>query len=124
MLGGHPVLVVETEFIIALDLGARLQEMGAGQIVLASDAASARDQHPAWSGAVLALVEAHEKRPDLLDLVRDIEAAGIPVILVTTDADLALTPGRRPVLVKPVAGEALDMAVAAALGGSPPGSMA
>lgn len=118
MLGGKPVLVVETEFIIALDLGARLQDLGAGHVVLASDPASAWADRDAWSGAALAVIEVHETRPGLAALAAEIGALGLPVIQVTTDA--ALLPRTGPagglVLLKPVAQDALEAAVAAALG--------
>lgn len=118
MLGGKPVLVVETEFIIALDLGARLQDLGAGHVVLASGADAAWADRAAWSGAALAVIEVHETRPALAALAAKIAALGVPVIQITTDAGVL---SRRetalgPVLLKPVAQDALEAAVSTALG--------
>lgn len=118
MLGGKPVLVVETEFIIALDLGARLQDLGAGHVVLASDADAAWADRAAWSGAALSVIEVHETRPALAALAAKIAALGVPVIQITTDAGVL---SRRetalgPVLLKPVAQDALEAAVSTALG--------
>lgn len=119
MLGGNAVLVLETEFIIALDLGARLQDLGAGHVVLAHDPASARAQQASWAGAGLAVLEIQETRPDLLAFAEEINASGTPFILVTTDAVLPRQGrglGSPPVLLKPVAQQDLEAAVAAALG--------
>ncbi len=88
MLGGNPVLVLETEFIIALDLGARLQDLGAGHVVLAHDPDSARVQREAWAQASLAVLEIQESRPGLMAFAEEVRASGTPVILVTTDAGL------------------------------------
>lgn len=118
MLGGNPVLVLETEFIIALDLGARLQDMGAGHVVLAHDPDSARAQQQFWAGASLAVLEIQETRPSLLAFAAEVRASGTPVILVTTDAGLRptqLAGAVPPLLLKPVAQEALEAAVLAAL---------
>lgn len=119
MLGGNPVLVLETEFIIALDLGARLQDLGAGHVVLAHDPDSARVQREAWAQASLAVLEIQESRPGLMAFAEEVRASGTPVILVTTDAGLRqqhLEDGFPPLLLKPIAQEALEAAVAAALG--------
>ena len=114
MLGGRTVLVVETEFIIALGVQSVLEALGADGVVVAGSAADAHASAAAWSGAALAIVELEANRPDLIELARQIAQSGIPVLGIT--ADVALSSGLpelpgTPVVVKPVPDEALTEAI-------------
>ncbi len=79
--------------------GRRLQDLGAGHVVLASDADAAWADRAAWSGAALAVIEVHETRPALAALAAKIAALGVPVIQITTDAGVL---SRRETALGPV----------------------
>ncbi len=103
-LAGRRVLVVEDEFVIALDMEQMLRRLGAGAVDLATDIAD-----------TLAAIE--RTRPDLviLDLklrtentvpiAEALQACAIPMIFVTGYGDLSGLPAPlrdTPVLRKPV----------------------
>ena len=122
MLGGRTVLVVETEYIIALGVQSVLEALGASSVVVANSAADANAFATAWSGAALAIVELEANRPDLVELARQIAQSGIPVLGITADVGLAYgvpeLPGT-PVVVKPVPDEDLAEAIRRRLGQNP-----
>lgn len=114
MLGGRTVLVVETEFIIALGVQSVLEALGASAVVVASSAADAHASAADWFGAALAIVELEANRPDLVELARHIAQSGIPVLGISADIGLSFglpeLPGT-PVVVKPVPDEDLAEAI-------------
>ena len=122
MLKGRTVLVVEAEFIIALSLEATLQTMGAGNVVIFSNAESARTQHLDWSVVALAVVELGVDDPAAMNFARNIVQRGIPLIGISADGELAAgvpdLPGT-PVLLKPLPDQELTEAIHVALAQKP-----
>ena len=118
MLNGQTVLIVETEFLIALDIQRVLELLGAGQTVFARNTIEALDAAPQWSGFGLALVELHHERDDDLALLQGLKQAGVPLVLLT--ADIAIRRGSpslpgAPVVMKPFSEEDLVSAIRQAL---------
>ncbi len=122
MLGGRTVLVVETEYIIALGVQSVLEALGAGTVVVANSAEDAYATAATWSGAVLAIVELEVNRPDLTELARQIAQSGISVLGITADVSLSFgvpeLPGT-PIVVKPVPDEDLAEAIRRRLAQNP-----
>jgi CheY-like chemotaxis protein len=122
MLGGRTVLVVETEFIIALGVQSVLEALGASAVVVANSAADAHASAADWFGAALAIVELEANRPDLVELARQIAQSGIPVLGISADISLSFgvpeLPGT-PVVVKPVPDEDLAEAIRRRLAQNP-----
>lgn len=115
MLNGRPTLLVEEEFLIALDLQRMLEGVDGGQVLLARDPQDAFRM--AWDGCALAIID-YRHTPDQLSLIVALKDAGIPVILITADItpapDTAHIEGL-PVLSKPISDSELASAVATAL---------
>jgi CheY-like chemotaxis protein len=118
MLTGQTVLIVETEFLIALDIQRVLEFMGAGQTVFARTTIEALDAAARWPGFGLALVEIHHERDDDLALLQGLKDAGVALVLLTADIALrrgcASFPGT-PVVMKPFLEEELASAIKQAL---------
>ncbi len=119
MLAGRTVLIVDREYLIALDIQNTLEELGAGPAVIAHSAADAMDRAVNWQEAALAVVELEDGKADLEGLVRSLQFAAIPTIALTADQRLSrghrLFPGI-PVLLKPVPGDDLAKAARSLLG--------
>ena len=118
MLNGRTALIIEEEFLIALDIQRMLETLGVGQTLFARTAGEADELRARWPEIALAVVEVHRDDTTGLELVRGLGAAGIPVVLVT--ADVALRHGFAPALdlplvLKPVPEETLSAAVRQAL---------
>ena len=118
MLTGQTVLIVEPEFLIALDIQRCLEAFGAGQTVFARNAVEALAAINQWPGFGLALVEVHHERDDDLALLEGLAAAGVELILMT--ADVALRRGLCnfpdvPVVMKPFSEDDLASAIKQAL---------
>jgi CheY-like chemotaxis protein len=122
MLTGRPVLVVETEFIIALGIQSVLETLGADLIVLSNSAADASASAPSWAKAALAIVELEANRADLVELARQISQSGIPVLGISADPRLSFgvpeLPGT-PVIIKPVPDDDLARAILERLSQNP-----
>ncbi len=122
MLAGLTVLVVETEFIIALSIQGILEGLGATDVVLAGSAADATAKAHQWSGAAMAIVEVETSRPHLIDLAQQISQSGIPVLGISADSRMAMgvpaLPGT-PIVVKPLPDEELVAAILDRLGQNP-----
>lgn len=122
MLTGRTVLVVETEYIIALDIQSFMEELGAASVVTARSPEDAHGSSGSWSNAALAVIELEDSRPDLIELARQISQSGIPVIGISADARLARgvpeLPGT-PVVIKPVSDEDLAEVIRDRLGQNP-----
>jgi CheY-like chemotaxis protein len=122
MLTDRPVLVVETEFIIALGIQSVLETLGANLVLLSSSAADAHTATPSWTGAALAVIELETNRPDLVELAREVSMSGIPVLGISADPRLSFgvpeLPGT-PVVIKPVPDEDLARAILARLNQNP-----
>lgn len=105
MLNGRTVLVLETEFIIALGIQSALQAMGATQVVLARSPQEANQHKSDWTAAVLAIVEIETDKPELIAFAQQLAQSGMAVIGISAD-DLRAEgvpelPGT-PILLKPL----------------------
>jgi CheY-like chemotaxis protein len=119
MLSAQTVLVVEEEFLIALDIQRMLEAREVGQTIFARSPAEAQAQHGHWSSLGLAIVEVRVASPEAIDLTRQLHAAGIPLVLSTGETALRRglpdLPGV-PVVLKPILeaelASAIDLALA------------
>ena len=117
MLNGQTILVVEAEFLIALDIQRMLEGLGAGQMLFARAAHEVQELAPRWPTIGLAIVEIGPNFSETT-LVHGLLAENIPVIC--SAADSALRQGHPdfpgvPVVIKPMSDEDLAAAIAAAL---------
>lgn len=105
MLNGRTVLVLETEFIIALGIQSALQAMGATQVVLARSPDEANQHRSEWTAAALAIVEIETDKPELIAFAQQLAHNGVAVIGISAD-DLRAqgVPGLpdTPILLKPL----------------------
>jgi CheY-like chemotaxis protein len=118
MLTGQTVLIVEEEFLIALDIQRVLEDRNAGQCVCARSVAEALSLRERWPDYQLAIVEFRADQPDDTELLRGLTAAGIRLIITTADhalhSGIPDAPGM-PILVKPFPEADLVSAIALAL---------
>jgi len=118
MLCGQTALIVEAQYLIALDMGHTLEHSAACRVVIAQDADHALELSSDWTDCGLAIVELEQKLPRQIAFVGELMRRNIPVIAITADADL---PGKLswfptiPVLVKPISTDSITAAVAAVL---------
>jgi len=123
ILAGRTVLVIETEFIIALAIQSLLESVDAASVLVANSPGEADSMAASWADAALAIVELEADRPDLLDLARRLSEAGIPVLGLSADPQLAASgvpelPGT-PVVLKPIPDAELMAAIARRLDQNP-----
>lgn len=115
MLNGRPVLIVEEEFLIALDLQRMLEGLGCGQTLLARNAQEADLLRAQWPDLALAVIEQRLDDPQTQTLPQNLAAAGVALVLTTGDFSLRSAAFAAPLVVKPVPEEALASAVRQAL---------
>lgn len=117
MLNDRTILVVEAEFLIALDVQRMLEGLNARQMLFARTTEEAHELSPHWSCLGLAVVEIQQDRPLSIALVQGLRARGIPVVLSSADSTIQRGhpefPGV-PILIKPMSEEDLASAIAAA----------
>jgi DNA-binding NtrC family response regulator len=118
MLSGQTILVVEEEFLIALDIQRVLEDHDAGQCVFARSITEALALRDRWIGYGLAIIELQANHTDGLELLAGLQTAGIA--LVVTTADLSLRSGLPgvpgiQVLIKPFPEAELVSAIKEAL---------
>ena len=114
MLNGQTVLVVEAEFLIALDIQRMLEGLGVDQMLFARTADEAHELAGHWPSLGLAIVEIRSDAPRSVTLVHSLRLAGVAVILSTADG--AIRQGHPdfpgvPVIVKPMADDDLATAI-------------
>lgn len=114
MLSNCTILVVEAEFLIALDIQRMLEGLDAGQMLFARTAAEAKELEPHWDGLGLAIIEVPHGEPSSVALAHSLCARGIPVVL--SSADGAIRRGHPefpdvPLLVKPMSETDLAQAI-------------
>ena len=114
MFSGQSILVVEEEFLIALDIQRMLETRVAGQMLFARTAEEAHELEAHWPSIGLAIVEIRRDGQHGPALVRRLRDAGIAVVLNT--ADSAIRRGHPdfpgvPVAVKPMTEEDLVAAI-------------
>ena len=117
MLDGRPALIVEAEFLIALDIQRMLELLGVGQTLFARNAAEARELRNHWPTLALAVVALEFDDHEARQLPDDLLAAAIPVILTTGDVvqHQAMASGQRQVVIKPIQEQTMASAVKRAL---------
>lgn len=122
MLNGRHVLIVEEEFLIALDIRQMLEEAGVADIVIAPTAAEALTLP--LDRLSLAIIEMPLGDQSAVALFETLRRAGIATIISTADGTFRHgMPGfAAPVVIKPFAANELTTACRRALGGehSPP----
>ena len=114
MLTGRTALVVEEEFLIALDIQRMLEALGVEQTLFARTAAEAAQLQARWPEIDIALVEIRAGDASTLALAESLVAASVPTVLITADFNarrgiaeaLAL-----PVVTKPIPEEHLAAAI-------------
>lgn len=115
MLAGQTVLVVEAEYLIALDIQTSLEDLAVDTVIIAQNPAHAREMlGDNWHRCSLAIVEVERGLPDSMSFAGELGRHGVSVIVLTADAELnqALS-ANIPILHKPVPSEALAAALAA-----------
>jgi len=117
MLNGRPVLIVEAEFLIALDIQRMLELFGVGQTLFARNADEARQLQSHWPDLALAIVEQRSADDKPGQLPSELAYASIPVVLTTGDVNLRgrETGSMLPVVMKPISEDSLASAVRLAL---------
>jgi DNA-binding response OmpR family regulator len=118
LLDGLRILVLEDEFLIAMDVEQLCRDHGAGQVVIARDLAEINGKQVATQFDA-AIVDLMLGGASTLDFASGLRAAGVPFVFASgySDADeiKASFPGVR-LVGKPYSGEDLVQAVATACG--------
>ena len=86
MLTDQTILIVEEEFLIALDIQGMLEALVAGQMLFARSTVEAHQSEPHWPSIDLAIVEIGADQTTVATLIEGLRAAGIAIILTTTDS--------------------------------------
>lgn len=110
MLSGRTVLIVEAQYLIALDLQNTLDPLGPGRVVIAQDAIHAREIAQDLSECGLAIIEVERELPEHISLVGELRRMGVPVIGLTADSDLERHLNwfsGTPILLKPAPSESM-----------------
>ncbi len=118
MLNGRTALIVEEEFLIALDVQRMLETLGVGQTLFARTPAEAEQLRARWPEIAIAIIEARMGDALSLQLAQSLAAARVPTVLTTSDLDVQRDFADRPdlpIVVKPVPEDALAEAVRQAL---------
>ena len=113
MLTGRTALVVEEEFLIALDIQRMLETLGVAQTLFARTPAEAEQLRARWPEIAIAVAEIRAGDAEALALAESLTAAAIPTVLVTADIDARRSVAAAlalPVVIKPIPEE--DMAAA------------
>lgn len=120
-LAGARCLIVEDEFLIALDYERILQEAGAVLVVVAGSLARARAAVAGQSPFTLALLDMDVDGESSLPLARQLAGLGTAVVFITGLSDRTLLPddiAGTAILEKPFLESTLLAAITRALGGS------
>ena len=121
MLNGRTALIVEEEFLIALDIQRMLENEGAGQTLFARSPGEAEQLRACWPDLVIAIIEVRSHDPAMRQLIESFRTAAIPLVLISSDAALHRDPhlSQLPdlsVVIKPVPEETMANAIRQALG--------
>ena len=96
MLNGQTALVVEEEFLIALDIQRMLETLGVGKTLFAGTAAEAATLQTHWPEIGIAVVEIRSRDAAALQLVDQLRQASVPTVLTTADVTVGHGPGAFP----------------------------
>ncbi|WP_156352214.1 MULTISPECIES: hypothetical protein [unclassified Devosia] len=114
MLKGQTALIVEAQYLIALDIQATLEDLSSPRVLIAQDPAFIEELAVPFSEIGLAIVEIERNLPSNLQLIGDLVRQGIPVIGVTADQDLRKSINWLsgvPLLFKPTPSESMIDAI-------------
>jgi DNA-binding response OmpR family regulator len=119
MSPGKTALVIEAEFLIALDLQRMLEAHGFAETLLARHAAEALELSGSWQRLSLAVVEIRLHDQPSFDLLTALQEHQVPTVAITSDVEL--THGidgfaTIPVLGKPLSEDQLASAIHRTLG--------
>ena len=117
MLNGQTVLVVEAEFLIALDIQRMLETLGAGQMLFARSIEEVDQMAANLSTVALAIIEIRPGQVMAIEKIGALMASGIAVILCSAGSKKRGYPEFPdiPVLVKPMSEDDMTAAIEAAL---------
>jgi two-component system, response regulator PdtaR len=118
MLNGRTALVVEEEFLIALDIQRMLEALGVEHTVFARTAEEAHQLRAGWPQIDLAVVEVRSHGTAAHQLVEGLRRDGVPVVLTTADIAIGKAVRAFPdltILSKPLPEEAMTSAIKQAL---------
>ena len=118
MLDGATVLVIEEEFLIALDIQRMLEGLNSGQVLFARNAQEALAMQDYWAGVRIAIVELAFRPDPALTLVQRLLDHGIPVVLCSADTEFSRgVPHypQLPLVTKPMAETELVTAISKVL---------
>lgn len=110
MLSGRTVLIVEAQYLIALDLQDALDHLAPGKVVIAQDPSHARELAEDWRNCGLAIIEVERELHGHIALVGELLRRGIPVIGLTADPELARHVdwfAGTPTLLKPASSQSI-----------------
>lgn len=115
MLNGRTALIVEEEFLIALDIQRMLENEGAGQTLFARNAAEAEQLRAQWPDIAIAIVDYRSQDTAVRELVESLRSATVPVVLTTSDIrlrqDSASGVQNPAIVIKPVSEDAMAEAI-------------
>lgn len=118
MLSGQTALIVEAQYLIALDLQITLEDLGASKVVIAQNPAHAREMAQDWLNCSLAIVEVERELPAHIALVGELLSRNTRVMGLTADPDLprhlSWFPAT-PILLKPASSESVLKTLSALL---------
>lgn len=115
MLNGRTALVVEEEFLIALDIQRMLENQGVAHTLFARTAPEAELLRPRWNDLAIAIVEIRSQDPPVFDLIDSLRTAAVPLVLITSDVTFGS--GRGPglsdlaVVIKPIPEDGMANAI-------------
>jgi DNA-binding LytR/AlgR family response regulator len=118
MLDGKRILIVEDQFLIALDIQRVLEAAHAGRMIFARTVAEAQSLADRWPDFDLAVVQIARGDKDALALAGRLQAAGAAVVVTTANPALpfaGFTPPPGTLLIKPFGDDDLIAACLAAL---------
>ncbi|KRA97382.1 hypothetical protein ASD83_09585 [Devosia sp. Root685] len=102
------MLIVEAQYLVALDLQHTLDQLGPGKVVIALNPGHARELAKDWVNCDLAIVEVERELPEHIALIGELLRKGIPVIGLTADSGLQRHLNwfaGTPILLKPAPSE-------------------
>lgn len=118
MLSAQTVLVVEEEFLIALDIQRMVEARNASQTIFARSAVEAMLQQPSWGDLGMAIVEVRPGAHQAVQLCKLLLEQGVAVVVMSGDSVLRRgvpeLPGT-PVVIKPMSETDLANALSLAL---------
>lgn len=118
MLSGQTILIVEAQYLIALDLQNTLEDLGPTKVVIAQNPAHARELADDWHDCRLAIVEVEREMADNIALVGELMRRNIAVIGLTADSELPRHLSwfaGTPILLKPATSESVINALSEVL---------